>query len=52
VIKILLVLDEGVIDAANPVVTKVVLDVKVFAVVVPCTTCNTDPVGNVAFGMV
>jgi hypothetical protein len=52
IIKILLEADDGVIEAVKLVVTgevEVVVDVDA---VVPCTTCNTDPVGNVPLGMV
>jgi hypothetical protein len=42
---------DGVIDAVNPVVTGVALVVDVEVDVVAFTTCNTDPVGNVLFGM-
>jgi hypothetical protein len=47
----LLVELDGVIVAANPAVTKLLLDVDTLVDVEPCTTCNTDPVGNVLFGM-
>jgi hypothetical protein len=51
VIKILLEEDVGVIEAVKLVVIAEVEVVAYIDDVVPCTTCNTDPVGNVAFGM-
>jgi len=49
----ILLLDEvGVIVAAKVVVTRDVDVVDCSVVKFAVTTCNTDPVGNVAFGMV
>ena len=50
IISILLVADVGVIDTERPVISTYdpVLDVEKVSVLVVLTTCNTDPVGNLA----
>jgi hypothetical protein len=43
--------DDGVMLALNPVAVGVVVLTLVYVTEAKLTTCNTDPVGNVAFGM-